>query len=58
VSRQPQDTLRRALDLIDANIEERVSPKALAQLAGISRMYFAPQFCTATAQQTQHDWHR
>jgi AraC-like DNA-binding protein len=35
-------------EFIDANIEERISLGALAQVAGVSRMYFAAQFRAAT----------
>jgi AraC-like DNA-binding protein len=40
--------LKRVCEFIDANIEEKISLKALAQIAGVSRMYFAAQFRAAT----------
>ena len=42
--------LRRVLVFIDANIEERITLEVLAQVAGMSRMYFAAQFRAATGQ--------
>ena len=51
----PKWRLRRVLDFIDANIEERISLDALAQVAGMSRMYFAAQFRAATGQ-SPHDY--
>jgi AraC-like DNA-binding protein len=44
----PKWRLRRVCKFVDANIEERISLSALAQVAGVSRMYFAAQFREAT----------
>ncbi len=44
----PKWRLKRVVEFIDANIEERISLDALAQVAGMSRMYFAAQFRLAT----------
>jgi AraC-like DNA-binding protein len=40
--------LKRVYEFVDANIEERISLTTLAQVAGVSRMYFAAQFREAT----------
>jgi AraC-like DNA-binding protein len=44
----PKWRLKRVCEFVDANIEERISLGALAQVAGVSRMYFAAQFREAT----------
>jgi AraC-like DNA-binding protein len=44
----PKWRLKRVYEFIDANIEERISLGALAQVAGVSKMYFAAQFREAT----------
>jgi AraC-like DNA-binding protein len=44
----PKWRLKRVYEFVDANIEERISLEALAQIAGVSRMYFAAQFREAT----------
>lgn len=44
----PKWRLKRVCEFIDANIDERISLVALAQVAGVSRMYFAAQFREAT----------
>jgi AraC-like DNA-binding protein len=51
----PKWRLRRVIGFVDANIDERISLEALAQVAGISRMYFAAQFRAATGQ-SPHDY--
>jgi AraC-like DNA-binding protein len=51
----PKWRLRRVIAFVDANIDERISLEALAQVAGISRMYFAAQFRAATGQ-SPHDY--
>ena len=42
--------LRRVLAFIDANIDKRITLDVLAQVAGMSRMYFAAQFRAAIGQ--------
>jgi AraC-like DNA-binding protein len=44
----PKWRLKRALDFIEANIAEPITLPALAESAGLTRMYFAAQFRTAT----------
>jgi len=44
----PKWRLKRALDYIDANIAEPITLPALAESAGLTRMYFAAQFRAAT----------
>ncbi len=51
----PKWRLKRVCEFVDANIEERISLGALAQVAGVSRMYFAAQFREATGLRA-HDY--
>jgi AraC family transcriptional regulator len=44
----PKWRLKRVYEFVDANIDERISLEVLAQVAGVSRMYFAAQFREAT----------
>ncbi len=44
----PKWRLKRALDFIEANIAEPITLPALAETAGLTRMYFAAQFRAAT----------
>jgi AraC family transcriptional regulator len=44
----PKWRLQRVREFIEANIETRISLGELAQVAGVSRMYFAAQFREAT----------
>jgi AraC family transcriptional regulator len=48
ISPLPKWRLRRVVDYIDANLDERVSLADLAGVAGLSRMHFASQFRAAT----------
>jgi transcriptional regulator GlxA family with amidase domain len=47
--------LRRVLEHIEANIDQRLSLQQLAQIAGLSRMYFAAQFRSAM-KRSPHDY--
>ncbi|MEJ0028390.1 MAG: AraC family transcriptional regulator [Rhizomicrobium sp.] len=44
----PRWRLKRVCEFVDANLENRISLKMLAEAAGVSRMYFAAQFRAAT----------
>ena len=44
----PKWRLKRVCDFVEANLENRLSLRLLAQAAGVSRMYFAAQFRAAT----------
>jgi AraC family transcriptional regulator len=44
----PKWRLKRVCEFVDANLDRRLSLQVLAQVAGVSRMYFAAQFRVAT----------
>lgn len=44
----PKWRLKRVLDYVDAHLDERVTLAELAEVAGLSRMYFAAQFRRST----------
>ena len=51
----PKWRLRRVLDYVDDNLDERITLQHMASVAGLSRMHFAAQFRAATGQRP-HDY--